>query len=182
MGPKGDKGNKVACRLRIGSWNIGTLAAFELVIVDSMFLKREEHLVTFWSMVAKTQIDYLLLRRCDRGCARIASDGHQYLDEEEEEVCTGSVGVRWGALSKDNVQELEGRLTNMGAWKSGRDARAMWMATMDCIREAAREVLGILKGYSGEHRDDWWWNDVVQGKVEFKKAAYTKLVESTNED
>nr|XP_009786819.1 PREDICTED: uncharacterized protein LOC104234882 [Nicotiana sylvestris] len=41
--------------------------AFELVIVNSMFPKREEHLVTFWSMVAKTQIDYLLLRRRDRG-------------------------------------------------------------------------------------------------------------------
>lgn len=41
--------------------------AFELVIVNSMFPKREEHLVTFRSMVAKTQIDYLRLRRCDRG-------------------------------------------------------------------------------------------------------------------
>nr|XP_016484441.1 PREDICTED: craniofacial development protein 2-like [Nicotiana tabacum] len=46
--------------------------AFELVIVNSMFPKREEHLVTFRSMVAKTQIDYLLLRRYGRGCARIA--------------------------------------------------------------------------------------------------------------
>ncbi|XP_009775782.1 uncharacterized protein [Nicotiana sylvestris] len=41
--------------------------AFELVIVNSMFPKREEHLVTFRNMVAKTQIDYLLLRRCDSG-------------------------------------------------------------------------------------------------------------------
>ncbi|XP_009776950.2 uncharacterized protein [Nicotiana sylvestris] len=46
--------------------------AFELVIVNSMFPKREEHLVTFRSMVAKTQIDYLFLRRYGRGCARIA--------------------------------------------------------------------------------------------------------------
>ncbi|XP_070054758.1 uncharacterized protein [Nicotiana tomentosiformis] len=69
--------------------------AFELVIVNSIFLKRKEHLVTFRSMVAKTRIDYLLLRR---------------------------------------------------------------------------------------HRGDWWWNDVVQRKVEAKKTAYLKLVESTNED
>ncbi|XP_070009627.1 uncharacterized protein [Nicotiana sylvestris] len=41
--------------------------AFELVIANSSFPKREEHLVTFQSMVAKMQIDYLLLRRCDRG-------------------------------------------------------------------------------------------------------------------
>ncbi|XP_070026580.1 uncharacterized protein [Nicotiana sylvestris] len=39
--------------------------------------------------------------------------------------------------------------------------------TTDCIREAAREVLGVSK---------------VQGKVEAKKAAYLKLVEITDED
>ncbi|XP_019235616.1 PREDICTED: craniofacial development protein 2-like [Nicotiana attenuata] len=39
--------------------------AFELVIANSSFPKRDEHLVTFQSSVAKTQIDYLLLRRCD---------------------------------------------------------------------------------------------------------------------
>ncbi|XP_070015544.1 uncharacterized protein [Nicotiana sylvestris] len=40
--------------------------AFDLVIPNSSFLKREEHLVTYQSSMAKTQIDYLLLKRCDR--------------------------------------------------------------------------------------------------------------------
>ncbi|XP_070017704.1 uncharacterized protein [Nicotiana sylvestris] len=40
--------------------------AFDLVIANSSFPKRDEHLVTYKSLVAKTQIDYLLLRRCDR--------------------------------------------------------------------------------------------------------------------
>nr|XP_016483521.1 PREDICTED: uncharacterized protein LOC107804194 [Nicotiana tabacum] len=40
---------------------------FELVIVNSIYPKKEEHLITFRSMVAKTQIDYLLLGRCDKG-------------------------------------------------------------------------------------------------------------------
>ncbi|XP_016473656.2 uncharacterized protein LOC107795508 [Nicotiana tabacum] len=44
--------------------------AFELVIANSTFSKREEHLVTFQSAVAKTQIDYLLPRRCDRGLCK----------------------------------------------------------------------------------------------------------------
>ncbi|XP_075076782.1 uncharacterized protein LOC142163398 [Nicotiana tabacum] len=52
----------------------------------------------------------------------------------------------------------------------------------NCIREAAREVLGVSKGYLGCHRGDWWWNAEVQGKVEEKKAAYRRLVESTNEE
>ncbi|XP_070015557.1 uncharacterized protein [Nicotiana sylvestris] len=40
--------------------------AFDLVIANSSFPKREEHLVTYQSSGAKTQIEYLLLRRCDR--------------------------------------------------------------------------------------------------------------------
>ncbi|XP_009778018.2 uncharacterized protein [Nicotiana sylvestris] len=52
----------------------------------------------------------------------------------------------------------------------------------DCIKEEAREVLGVSKGYSGGHKGDWWWNEVVQGKLEAKKAAYPKLVGSTNKE
>ncbi|XP_070021842.1 uncharacterized protein [Nicotiana sylvestris] len=52
--------------------------AFDLVIANSSFMKRDEHLVTYQSSVAKTQIDYLLLRRCDRrlckDCKVIPSD------------------------------------------------------------------------------------------------------------
>ncbi|XP_070039290.1 uncharacterized protein [Nicotiana tomentosiformis] len=94
----------------------------------------------------------------------------------------GQPRIRWGVLTKDNVQELKGWLMVMGAWKSGRDASAMWTATVDFIREAARQVLGVSKGYSSGHRGDQWWNDVVQGKVESKKAACLMLEESTDEE
>nr|XP_009587996.1 uncharacterized protein LOC104085618 [Nicotiana tomentosiformis] len=50
------------------------------------------------------------------------------------------------------------------------------------IREAAREVLGSSTGVSGRHKEDWWWNEVVQGKVEAKKTTYLKLVGSTSEE
>ncbi|XP_009623223.2 uncharacterized protein [Nicotiana tomentosiformis] len=53
-------------RNRGGTSLLDFAKAFELVIANSSFSKREEHLVTFQSTVAKTQIDYLLLRRCDR--------------------------------------------------------------------------------------------------------------------
>nr|XP_009777681.1 PREDICTED: uncharacterized protein LOC104227187 [Nicotiana sylvestris] len=68
----------------------------------------------------------------------------------------------------------------MGVWRSSGDASAMWKTT-NCTREA-REVLGISKGYSGGHKSDWWWNEVVQSKVEATKAAYLKLVGSTCEE
>ncbi|XP_070014003.1 uncharacterized protein LOC142176008 [Nicotiana tabacum] len=51
-----------------------------------------------------------------------------------------------------------------------------------CISEAAREVLGVSKGYSGGHKRDWWWNGEVQRKVETKKEAYLKIVESIDKE
>ncbi|XP_070012979.1 uncharacterized protein [Nicotiana sylvestris] len=70
----------------------------------------------------------------------------------------------------------------MGAWRSSGDANTMWSATSECIRASAREVLGVSTGVSGRHKGDWWWNEVVQGKVEAKKATYLKLVGSIGED
>ncbi|XP_070045209.1 uncharacterized protein [Nicotiana tomentosiformis] len=67
------------------------------------------------------------------------------------------------------------------AWRTSRDVSAMWSITVNCVREVAREVLEISKGYSGRHQGDWWWNDIVQGKVEADKVAYMKLVGSTSE-
>lgn len=46
--------------------------AFKLVIANSSFQKREEHLVTYANVVAKTQIDYVLLGKYDRGLCKTA--------------------------------------------------------------------------------------------------------------
>ncbi|XP_070019915.1 uncharacterized protein [Nicotiana sylvestris] len=58
----------------------------------------------------------------------------------------------------------------------------MWSTTADNIRKAVRKVLGISSGSTGGHIGDWWWNAVVQGKVEAKKVAYLRLVGSTGEE
>ncbi|XP_070008471.1 uncharacterized protein [Nicotiana sylvestris] len=58
----------------------------------------------------------------------------------------------------------------------------MWSTTADCIRKAAREVSVISSGHARGHKGDWWWNAVVLGKVEAKKAAYLQLVGSTGEE
>ncbi|XP_075074666.1 uncharacterized protein LOC142162238 [Nicotiana tabacum] len=129
--------------------------AFEPVIANSAFSKREEHLVNFQSSAVKTQIDYLFLRRCDRGlckdCKVIPGETlatqHSLLVKDvgimikrKKRYARGHLRIRWGALTKDKAQELEGR-----------------------------------------HQGDWWWNDIVQGKVEAKKVAYAKLAGSTSE-
>ncbi|XP_070047228.1 uncharacterized protein [Nicotiana tomentosiformis] len=90
--------------------------------------------------------------------------------------------IKWGALTEVKAQELGVKLVTMGAWRSNGDASAIWTTTVQCIREATREVLGVSKGYSGGHKGDWWWNREVQGKVKTKKVSYLKLVESVDEE
>ncbi|XP_019236088.1 PREDICTED: craniofacial development protein 2-like [Nicotiana attenuata] len=102
--------------------------AFGLVIANSSFSKREEHLVTFKNTVAKTQIDYLLLRRCDRGLCKdckvipgeILAAQHRLLvmdvgimSKRRKRSARRRPRIRWGALTKDKSQELEGRLSAM---------------------------------------------------------------------
>nr|XP_009775899.1 PREDICTED: craniofacial development protein 2-like [Nicotiana sylvestris] len=41
--------------------------AFDLVIANSSFPEKREHLVTFQILMARTQIDYLLCMKSDRG-------------------------------------------------------------------------------------------------------------------
>ncbi|XP_070022239.1 uncharacterized protein [Nicotiana sylvestris] len=171
--------------------------AFKLVIANLTFPKREEHLVTFRSLAVQTQIDYLLLGRCHRGlckdCKVIPGETlatqHRLLVmdidimmKRKKRFARGRSRIRWEALTKDKAQELEGRLFAMGAWRSSGDASTMWSTTTNYVREAAREVLGVSKDFSGRYQGDWWWNDIVQGKVEAKKVAYAKLAGSTSEE
>ncbi|XP_070047454.1 uncharacterized protein [Nicotiana tomentosiformis] len=143
--------------------------AFGLVIANSSFLKREEHLVSFQNAVAKTQIDYLLLRRGDRvlckDCKVIPGEilATQYrllvmdvdiMLKRRKRSARGRPRIRWGALTKDKAQELEGRLSDMGVWRRSGDASIMWLTTTDYIREDARNVLGVSTGVSGGHKED----------------------------
>ncbi|XP_070017387.1 uncharacterized protein [Nicotiana sylvestris] len=97
---------------------------------NSSFQKREEHLVTFKSTTAKTQIDYLLLRRCGKGlctdCKVILSENlttqHKLLVmdldimlKRKKWVGCGRPKIRWGALTKDKAQELQEKLLVVGA-------------------------------------------------------------------
>ncbi|XP_075109305.1 uncharacterized protein LOC107788981 [Nicotiana tabacum] len=95
--------------------------------------------------------------------------------KKKKRFVRGQPRIRWGSLDKYNAHELEGRLLVLGAWKSSRDASAMWTATTNCIREAAREVLGVSKGYYGRHRGDWWWNSVVQESTDEEQRRTNRV-------
>nr|XP_016455066.1 PREDICTED: uncharacterized protein LOC107779207 [Nicotiana tabacum] len=135
--------------------------AFDLVIANSSFSKKREHLVTFRSSVAETQIDYLLCRKYDRGlctdCKVISSENLSTLHEllvmdleitrkRRKMAMYSQHMVKRGALTEAKEQELGVKLVTLGAWMSSRDVSTMWIMTAQCLRKAAREVLGVANG------------------------------------
>ncbi|XP_075088529.1 uncharacterized protein LOC142170502 [Nicotiana tabacum] len=134
--------------------------AFDLVIANSSFPNKEEHLVTIQSSAARTQIDYLLLRKSDSGMCMdykvIPSENlttqHRLMVKDLEirrkrrkRVVYGLPRINWGALTEVSAQELGVKLLTMGALRSSGDASGMWTATANCIREATREILGYRR-------------------------------------
>ncbi|XP_075103677.1 uncharacterized protein LOC142178248 [Nicotiana tabacum] len=145
-------------RNRGGTYLLDFVRAFDLVIENSSFPKKREHLVTFRSLVVETQIDYLLFRKSDRGlctdCKVIPSENlstlHRLLVMDLEitkkrgkRAMYSQHRIKWGALIEAKSQELGVKLATMGAWRSSGDASAMWTTTAQCIMEAATEVLGV---------------------------------------
>ncbi|KAH0668323.1 hypothetical protein KY285_029529 [Solanum tuberosum] len=142
--------------------------AFELVIANSCFPKKENHLVTFRSSIAKTQIDYLLLRKGDRGCCKdckvIPSENlttqHKLLvmdleikrDRRKKRVFDRP-RIKWGGLTPALSREMGEKLTGMGAWSGSEDADTMWNKAASCIREVASKVLGVSRCNFGGHKE-----------------------------
>jgi len=64
-----------------------------------------------------------------------------------------------------------------GNWRRLEDIDQMWEAMAGCIRESAKEVLGILRGGGSRLEGGWWWNDEMKGK-----NAYAALIECRTEE
>ncbi|KAG5572154.1 hypothetical protein H5410_061920 [Solanum commersonii] len=77
--------------------------------------------------------------------------------------------IRWGGLTTARPLMIGVKLAAMVSCGS-----------TDCIRIATREVLGVSR--PGGHKEDWWWNGKVQGKVEIKKVLRLNINGKNNKE
>ncbi|XP_016544339.2 uncharacterized protein LOC107844437 [Capsicum annuum] len=94
---------------------------FGLVIVNLSFLKKEDHLITFCSAIAKTQIDFLLLRKGDRGL---------YKDCKFISI---------------NALEIGEKVVEKEVWESRGDVDTMWDRAASGITETTKKGVGLYK-------------------------------------
>ena len=130
----------------------------DVSIVNSYFRKRDEHLITFKSGSARTQIDYFLIRANDRrwcrDCKVVLSEclttQHRLLVLDVEirgairrKRKLGVYKVRWWNLKGENAVKLSKKIKSEGKWKLNGDSSRIWEDMADCIQRSAREVLGV---------------------------------------
>jgi len=159
--------------------------AFDLLVVNSFFKKKEDHLVTFRGSSCKTQIDYFLTRKENRrsykDCKVIPSEflGTQHRLLVLDVVCkyprrtkrrVGEPRIMWWTLTKEQAGLIAKRIAEGRAWRRAEDVDSMWRAMADCIRRSAKETLGLSRGGTNRMEGAWWWNEEVKEKVKAKKG------------
>ena len=173
------------------------LVAFNLLVVNLWFEKKDDHLVTFRSTVAKTQIDYFLFRRTEhrfcRYCKVLPREGlttqHRLLvlDAKLEGwrrkgKLVGQEKIKWWRLDANKIATLRDLVSTEREWEGSEDANIMWERMVGKIRKTAKKVLGVSRGKGQRREGIWWWNEEIQEKVKAKQEAYARLLNCETEE
>ena len=161
--------------------------SFDLVIGNTVFRKKNEHLITYCSGDRASQIDFLLYRRKDikeiRNCKVIPGDHvtaqHRLLVIDlviavkcrQKRKVTMEKRIKWFKLkNQDNKQAFKERVLRDMDMEM-RDVNGWWNRVSGSIRRAGREVLGESSGKIWGNKETWWFNEEVQQKAQAKKMA-----------
>ncbi|VFQ72995.1 unnamed protein product [Cuscuta campestris] len=130
--------------------------ASDMVVANSCFPKRDDHLATFVSGVGATQIDYLLLRRCDRMLCKdvkvIPSENitiqHKLLVMDvmirwvkHRRATGGNTQIRWRRLRGEKISVLIRRVQEKGGKSEYKKARKEAKLEVTRAKNAAFERL-----------------------------------------
>ena len=171
--------------------------AFDLIVGNTLYKKREEHLITFKSGANRSQIDYFLARGADRllckDCKVIPGEclvtQHRLLvldiclkgnNRRRREVRYPR--TKWWALRGEKQEVLKERLSREVRWGLEGNSDSMWNTVADGIRRISKEVLGESKGKGPISKETWWWDDEVQTMVKAKKECFKKWQKDRNEE
>ncbi|KAD3069016.1 hypothetical protein E3N88_36896 [Mikania micrantha] len=167
--------------------------AHDLCIINSFFKKRDSHLITFSSGGRDTQIDYLMMRRADRGrwwdCKVFPRETvvsqHKLLAMDivmRKRLVDGkrkNPQIRWGALKGEKIALFSNKVFEERHTSTCEDANRMWEDMAEKVITAAKETLGMTTGNKSGQKESWWWNEEVQIKVREKQQRFREFVRCT---
>lgn len=171
--------------------------AYDLMIVNTFFKKRQSHLVTFSSGRLSSQIDFVLTRRDDkRSCIDCKVLPGECVVQQHKlvvsdfcfKICTKHIKAnkilrtKWWKLKGEAQDSFKDKMLREGLWNDEcGDANNMWEKMATHIRNVAVEVFGVTRGSKREPKDTWWWNEEVQKAIKEKKECFKCLHHDRNE-
>ena len=162
-----------------------------LRIINTMFQKSREKLITYKSGGAETQIDFILMRKMDNICQKNCTviPGEACLTQHRL--------LRLELTVKGRRKMKRERVKRIKFWKlKNEEVRKMYEEKVSSnlqartgkleplhegIRKAAEEVCGMTSGRGHRERETWWWNEDVQRALEEKKKSF-KLWQRTKSE
>ncbi|GJX06085.1 hypothetical protein Tco_0194017 [Tanacetum coccineum] len=95
---------------------------------------------------------------------------------------TGRTRIMWKNLNREAVETFRAtvsqKLSTLGEDMSASDADQMWNTLARCIKDAAKDSLGVSRESSkthSTHRESWWFGEEVQTKIAAKQARFREL-------
>lgn len=164
--------------------------AYDLLVANTIFRKRESHLVTFRSAQHSSQIDFILARREDRRACldcrvipgecvvtqhKLVMADFRFRVRVYRDKRTKTARTKWWKFRGELAQTFKERMLGEGPWEEGEGPDDMWLKMATCVRKVASEVFGVSRGGKQEAKDTWWWNDEVQRAIKEKKECFKRL-------
>ena len=164
--------------------------ANDLLIGNTLFIKRESHLVTFQSAGRKTQIDYVLYsRKLRRDVTNVkVIPGEECASQHRLLVCDLRVKSpptkqrkplprlrTWKLRDPVNATRFSETFRTKVAstvqqYKSP-SAETAWSNLKTPLLEAATEVCGFTRPHQRK-RETWWWDDKVEAAIAEKRERF----------
>ncbi|KAJ7979012.1 Retrovirus-related Pol polyprotein LINE-1 [Quillaja saponaria] len=171
--------------------------AYDLILANTFFKKRESHLITFSSGPNKSQIDFVMTRKVDRAVCKDCKVLPGECLVSQHKLMVVDVGVKWRKQKYRSNKCIKTRWWNLNGgkmalfkdkmlqgdpWRVEGEPNMIWDEMASRIRNTAREVLGESRGRGPPTKETWWWNEEVQQAIKAKKECYKRLHKCRNED
>ncbi|XP_071722944.1 uncharacterized protein [Rutidosis leptorrhynchoides] len=168
-------------------------SAYDLVIPNTCFQKRDSHLVTYKNGRNLSQIDFFLTRRRDRqeckDCKVIPGETlttqHRLLvldtkvrQWKQEKGRDDKPKIRWWSLKETKLEDFKKSMTGEDVWGLNEDVNSMWEAMERCVKRVASSMLGVSKGKGVVPRGSWWWDEATKEKIKEKSRLFRSLPKS----
>jgi hypothetical protein len=160
--------------------------ANSLVVGNSWFLKKDNHLITYDTKGAKTQVDYILLKR--RDLKRVKNikviPGEECATQHRLLVCDFLVMICPEARRKFQPKVRTWKLKDQEVQKKfqkafvetirdyqAADVEECWRQFKEGLLSSANSVCGHTKKHIWR-KETWWWDEEVNIAIQRKRRCY----------